>query len=141
LAVDFIVSTLKISRREVLEAVEIPEKTYYNWAGQGNTPRSTSTAKLWAMTRIVYMLHEGNRNLASWFHSDVNARNAFSVGDPNALVEAEAVWAIRLAKPVQLNAPDFDNVVDIIERVEPRKRRTSVPRHTTSRKVRRSVDE
>lgn len=141
-AVDFIKDLLRVSRDAVLAAVGIRQKTFYNWYSNGNRARPGSTGTLWPMAQTLHAIALGHPNLAAWFHSDPQAQRAFEAGDANAIILAEADWAVRNYTAPARPVPDFDSTPGQTagDRPVPRPRRTSRPSRSTTRRRRAETD-
>lgn len=141
-AVDLIKDLLHVSRDAVLDAVGIRQKTFYNWYSNGNRARPGSTGTLWPMTQSLHALALGHPNLAAWFHSDPQAQRAFEAGDVNAIILAEANWAVRNYPAPPRTVPDFDSApgIAVVDTPVARTRRTSQPSRSTSRRRRLESD-
>lgn len=125
-AVRFIRDHLGLALPEVTEAVRITEKSYYNWANKGHKPQQNKLGILWPMTHAIYSLVCANLNLAAWFHSSSEAREAFAAGDINRLLSAEMDWAVRAARVEPRPVPYFDEELpEPSEAPAPRRRRVS----------------
>lgn len=93
-AVRFLTQALQISQDQVLNAVNVAERSFFQWAaGTVTSPRPASLGRLWPMVEAVAPLRAAHPSLAAWFHSTPSAQEAFAAGRINDLLRIEFDWA------------------------------------------------
>jgi hypothetical protein len=113
-AVEFVRDILQVSQDSVLSAVGVKARTFFGWRTRTDSrPRSSSLGVLWAMADALYYLQNSHPNLASWYHANPAAQEAFAAGRVNRLVQLEHEWAAANRRPVYApRAPYFGDPGD-----------------------------
>ncbi len=93
-AFDYVCDVLQVNRTEVFDAVDVQERTYYNWQNKPDTrPRTGSLGRLWPMVDALFHLQEAHPNIAGWYHATPAAQAAFKAGDINRLLQLELEYS------------------------------------------------
>ena len=93
-AVRFLTQVLQISQDQVLSAVNVAERSFFQWAaGTVTRPRAASLGRLWPMVEAIAPLRAAHPSLAAWLHANPSAREAFAAGRINDLLRIEFDWA------------------------------------------------
>ncbi len=123
-AVRFLTQVLQISQDRVLNAVNVAERSFFQWAaGTVTSPRAASLGRLWPMVEAIAPLRAAHPSLAAWFHSTPSAQEAFAAGHINDLLRIEFDWAAAntrrlVMRPVGSFGDPADNEADTND-VEP----------------------
>lgn len=123
-AVEYLVSLLRVPRDTVLRGTKVSESSFYRWKREPDTaPRPQSLGRLWPTVRAFSRLEAVHPNIASWYHSTPEAKEAFEGGRLNRLIQLEFEWLKTNARQLgsrnltsaAVEAPWFGDVADLEE--------------------------
>lgn len=117
-AFEYIRDVLHLNNGQVSAAIDVQERTYYNWLGKPKTkPRTSSLGRLWPMVDALFHLQVVHPNIAGWFHSTPAAQEAFHAGDLNRFLQLELEYTSAHSDSLtttSIPAPYFGDPGDLV---------------------------
>lgn len=121
-AFEYICDVLQLHVGEVSAAIDVQERTYYNWQSKPDTkPRASSLGLLWPMADALFHLQAAHPNIAGWYHASPAAQSAFQAGDINRLLQLELEYtnahSVSLTT-TRIPAPYFGDPGDVLDETD-----------------------